>query len=404
MTAPVGALRNTMTDINPSNAPRPDGFVAQDSPDAIARLAVPTPGSHATPGKSQAPKARLRSGQRRKLSPLKRLERYLSAIFKLGRTEQMAKDAKRRIDAIDAEFERLKQDVDHVRKTLPDAQMAHFRDIKAEIALTSQIVGRMTRSADPDAAGMMANNPTAAVTLPNAEGFQLFKDSFYHRLENRYRGSFDEIRQRLRVYLPDVEAASLRTGGKPVMDIGCGRGEWLSLLKHHDIQAFGVDTNQMQINSAQQQGLDVRHGDALCALADLPDDSLSMISAHHVVEHLPFDAVAWITREAMRVLAPGGVLLFETPNTRNVLVGATTFHTDPTHLRPMPEQVLGVLFDTAGFHPVELRHLNPHERFDEFRAKPDFNEELAFLMFGPQDLAALGTKMPAQRPTETGKG
>jgi O-antigen chain-terminating methyltransferase len=102
--------------------------------------------------------------------------------------------------------------------------------------------------------------------------------------------------------------------------------------------------------------------------------------------------VAWITREATRVLAPGGLLLFETPHTRNVLVGATTFHTDPTHLKPMPEQVLGVLFETAGFHPIEVRALHPHERFDEFLAKPDFNDELAFLMFGPQDLAVLGIK------------
>ena len=115
-------------------------------------------------------------------------------------------------------------------------------------------------------------------------------------------------------------------------------------------------------------------------------------SCETTVCEAPFDTVAWIVREALRVLAPGGLLLFETPNTRNVLVGATTFHTDPTHLKPMPEQVMGVLFETAGFYPVDIRHLNAHERFDEFRAKPDFNDELAFLMFGPQDLAVLGSK------------
>ena len=92
------------------------------------------------------------------------------------------------------------------------------------------------------------------------------------------------------------------------------------------------------------------------------------------------------------MLAPGGILLFETPDTRNVLVGATTFHTDPTHLKPMPEQVMGVLFETAGFHPVDIRHLNAHERFEEFMAKPGLDDEIAFLMFGPQDLCVLGTK------------
>ena len=176
------------------------------------------------------------------------------------------------------------------------------------------------------------------------------------------------------------------------MDIGCGRGEWLGLMKTAGIEAFGVDTNAVQIDAAKEAGLDVRLGDAMAALAEMADASLSVLSAHHLVEHLPFDAVAWITREAMRVLAPGGLLLFETPHTRNVLVGATTFHTDPTHLKPMPEQVLTVLFETAGFDPVEARGLNPHERFDEFLDKPDFNNELAFLMFGPQDLAVLGTR------------
>ncbi|MFC6640146.1 class I SAM-dependent methyltransferase [Sulfitobacter sediminilitoris] len=211
-------------------------------------------------------------------------------------------------------------------------------------------------------------------------------------MENRWRGAPEEIARRLKVYIPDVEAAWLRTDKKPVMDLGCGRGEWLGLLRDHGIEGFGVDTNAVQIEEAQEAGLDVRASDALQALADQSDASLSVISAHHLIEHLPFDAVAWIVRETGRVLAPGGILLFETPNTRNVLVGATTFHTDPTHLKPMPEQVMGVLLETAGFDPVNIRHINPHERLGKFLDMPDFNDELAHLMFGPQDLAILGTK------------
>ena len=230
----------------------------------------------------------------------------------------------------------------------------------------------------------------------NFEGFRAFCDHFYHRLENRYRGSPTEIARRLRVYLPDVEAAALRCGGRPVLDIGCGRGEWLGLLKRAGIAAFGVDTNAIQIDESQREGLDARLGDALTVLADAEDNSLSVITAFHLVEHMPFETVAWIVREAERILAPGGLLLFETPDTRNVLVGATTFHTDPTHRKPMPEQVLGVLFETVGYYPIDIRHLNPHERLNEFLAKPNFNEELAVLLFGPQDLAVLGTKRREQ--------
>lgn len=390
---------------------------------------------------------------RRKLTPLKRLERYVSAIFKLGRTEHMAKSSKKRIthaelrmDDIEGELGRTSRDIREIWRnsedtgrslgevlqtldgrgskgaklldeitrmsqrldrhhTLTDSLVHEFRSERAhlhdtlhsETSLMARVFTDLSRRVDliaqqGGAGDEGLSSPSTSVALPSADGFEAFKDSFYHRLENRYRGSVDEIADRLRIYLPDVEAAVMRTGGKPVMDIGCGRGEWLGLLKRAGIDGFGVDTNAVQIEAAKEQGLDVRLGDALKALADQPDDSLALISAHHLVEHLPFDAVAWIAREAQRVLAPGGVLLFETPHTRNVLVGATTFHTDPTHLKPMPEQVLTVLFDTAGFDPVEVRALNPHERFSEFLETPDFNDELAFLLFGPQDLAVLGTK------------
>lgn len=245
---------------------------------------------------------------------------------------------------------------------------------------------------------LQASNPgeptqaTFSIASRPSEGFRAFCDQFYHRLEDRLRGSRTEIANRLRIYLPDAEAALIRCNSKPALDIACGRGEWLGLLRQAGIAAFGVDTNSIQIDAGLQEGLDIRLGDAVAFLAETESNSLSIITAHHFVEHLPFDTVAWIAREAMRVLAPGGLLLFETPDTRNVLVGATTFHTDPTHLKPMPEQVLKILFETAGYHPIDVRHLHPHERLDEFLAKPNFDAELAQLLFGPQDLAILGIK------------
>jgi len=360
------------------------------------------------------------------MKPLKRIERYFSAIFTLGRVKGMAKDAQRgvrdmgaRLDAMQASLDARQAHLEDAdgrmhrlfewtqrHEALADALTSDYRR-EAEIlrrtgqsdtALLARMFTDLSRRMDATPQGQGVPDATPPKTdLPSTEGFDLFKDSFYHRLENRYRGAPEEIAKRLKVYLPDVEAAWLRTGKKPAMDIGCGRGEWLGLLRDFGMTGFGVDTNAVQIEEAKEAGLDVRLGDALQALADQPEGSLSLITAHHLIEHLPFDAVAWITREAGRVLAPGGLLLFETPNTRNVLVGATTFHTDPTHLKPMPEQVMGILFETAGFDPVDVRHLNPHERLTEFLDKPDFNDELATLMFGPQDLAILGTK-----PTNSG--
>lgn len=348
------------------------------------------------------------------MNPLKRLERYLSAIFKLGRTEWMAKRSlrageqnERKIQELEGRLESLgalRESVGRLESRIAeqDNQLAIQKELaqafQAEAArgfsdLSRRLDQLLLRGGVFDAArSAVSSAPHPEGTVMENEGFQAFKDTFYHRLENRYRGSRTEIKRRLRTYLPDVEAAVIRTRNLPVLDIGCGRGEWLELLAEAGIPASGIDINPTQFETPDTMGLDVRSGEAVDVLSKAESSSLSVISAHHVVEHLPFDTVAWITREAMRVLAPGGILLFETPNTRNVLVGATTFHTDPTHIKPMPEQVLGVLFETVGFHPVEARGLNPHERLNEFLARPGFDDELAQLLFGAQDLAVLGTK------------
>ena len=94
----------------------------------------------------------------------------------------------------------------------------------------------------------------------------------------------------------------------------------------------------------------------------------------------------------MRVLAPGGVLLYETPNVRNIVVGASSFHVDPTHKTPLPVEVLETVFDTIGFFPVETRFLHTHPKYDELVREKRLDPEIAGLLFGPQDLAVLGTK------------
>lgn len=228
-----------------------------------------------------------------------------------------------------------------------------------------------------------------------SEGLQSLIDAFYNRLEDRYRGSREEIKRRLLKYVPDAEGAAGRCGGLPVLDIGCGRGEWLELLSEHGLKGTGVDINPVQIEEARAVGLDVHQDDAIAWLGRAGDASFSMITAHHLVEHLPFETVVWIAREALRVLAPGGILLFETPNPRNILVSTTGFHMDPTHIRPLPAEVLSTLFDTIGFHPVESRFLHPHDRLPDFLEEHRLDPELAMLFFGPQDHAVIGTRPKA---------
>ncbi|MTJ06085.1 MAG: class I SAM-dependent methyltransferase [Sediminimonas qiaohouensis] len=348
---------------------------------------------------------------------LKRFERYISAFFKLGRIERIAKHTAVRTEELAGRTEelagrtenteqRLRQEMetvsDSIRQAIDEKIGAQDAWAKGRFAEQSLHNSELSRRLDrlflgySEAAVQTADQGQSQHTPAPSEGFQLFMDTFYNRLENKFRGSREDILNRLRVYQPDVEAAVIRTEGKPVLDLGCGRGEWLQLMRALEIRASGVDLNTAQIAEAEEAGLNVEKLDARTALAKADDNSLSVISAHHLIEHIPFTDVAWIAREALRVLAPGGLLIFETPNPRNVLVGATSFHNDPTHLRPLTDPVLSVLFETAGYHPVETRFLHPHERLDEFQARPGFDPELAHLLFGPQDLAMIG-----QKPRET---
>lgn len=336
------------------------------------------------------------------MSKIKHFGDYVAAIFKLRRTERMAKEAYRslqnaegsmrdiqdRFNGWDARERKLKKEVSQMVRGETLALAARNAELSRNFALLSSRLDQFLQVRKDRSAP-----PIDAVQEPeNESGIGAIIDSFYHKLENKYRGAPTDIRNKLRVYLPDVESAVIRTGGKLVMDLGCGRGDWLGLLQDSDIPAVGIDTKPTKIEELRDKGLNVQLGDARSVLAQTEDESLACITAHHLIEHLPFEEVLWIIRESMRVLAPGGVLLVETPNIQNVMVGATSFYNDPSRLHPMTDPVLNALFETVGFHPIETRQLHPHEKLGEFMAKPGFDPELANLMFGAQDLAILGHK------------
>lgn len=346
------------------------------------------------------------------MSSFKNFGNYVAAIFKLRRTEGLAKSSARHVQDLGARLDHLTMRLDSLDRLTMRLDSMDGNTRRLQSSFSQMVAGEtrvlMARNAELARSYMDLSRRLDQILLAlqggvlkvngdteglhDLGGISSVKDSFYHKLENKYRGTTSDIKNRLRVYLPDVESAVLRTAGKPVMDIGCGRGEWLELLADSGIPAIGIDTNPVQIAEVHAAGLDARCADARSALGQAEDGSFSCITAHHLIEHLPFDDVLWIVREALRVLAPGGLLVFETPNVRNVLVGATSFYNDPTHLSPMTEPVMEVLFETVGFYPIQARHLHPHEKLGEFLAKPGFDPELANLLFGAQDLAILGHK------------
>lgn len=160
-------------------------------------------------------------------------------------------------------------------------------------------------------------------------------DTFYRDFEARHRGGRNLILDRLRVYEPFV-APLAAEGDARALDLGCGRGEWLELLEDWGVKARGVDLDDGMLSEARDRDLLVERADALEALRAVPDGDLAIVSAFHLAEHLPFDVLRALVKQASRALRPGGILILETPNPENPSVGLLSFHMDPTHLKPLP--------------------------------------------------------------------
>jgi len=182
-------------------------------------------------------------------------------------------------------------------------------------------------------------------------------DRFYRALEERFRGSRACVRSRHEVYLPLVRPLLGFYPAAPVLDLACGRGEWLELMREQGFAVLGVDLDEHMLEACHKLDLNVHTADALEFLRNLPNESQAVVSAFHFVEHIPFASLMDLVCEALRVLKPAGLLILETQNPENPLVGACGFYLDPTHQRPLPPQLLDFLPEYAGFARTKVVRL-----------------------------------------------
>jgi len=191
------------------------------------------------------------------------------------------------------------------------------------------------------------------------------KDGFYRAFEERHYAPREVIQALRRQYLPFVEPLARLHPGAATFDLGCGRGEWLELMTELGFAPFGVDLDEGMLSDCAARGLPAERGDAVVALAALPDASRVVVSAFHVVEHLEFEQLRTVVVEALRVLVPGGLLILETPNPENLVVGTAGFYLDPTHRRPIPPGLLAFLPEYYGFERVKTLRLQGSVRLDD---------------------------------------
>lgn len=282
-----------------------------------------------------------------------------------------------------AESDALKCDLDRL--------LGQIAALRREIMFQQR---RLTRLAESGSTGSQQMAAAASAQAAGAfAGSDQRLDALYVAFEDVFRGTREDIKGRISQYLGRLVLAGAGQSSKPIVDVGCGRGEWLEALKESGLAAYGVDSNSMMVERSRSLGLNVVHGDLLEHLRNLEDESRSAVTAFHVVEHVPLGVLVDFLDESLRVLAPGGLLLLETPNPENMRVGATTFYNDPTHRNPIPPETLRFMVEHRGFTEAEIIRLHPAPSSDQLRGD-DWNfQHLNALLFGPRDYSIMARRI-----------
>ena len=207
----------------------------------------------------------------------------------------------------------------------------------------------------------------------------------YARFAERFRGTEEYVKAGQRIYLPYF------AGRTNMLDIGCGRGEFLEMMRAAGIPARGIDLSEESVALCRQKGLLAESADLFQYLAQQPEGSFDGIFCAQVVEHLPPERVPEMIKLAASRLARKGVIAIETPNPECLAVFATHFYLDPTHTRPVPYPLLVFYLEEFGVGGIEVRKLSPAaEGMPSLAGLPaEFRE--AF--FGGLDYAAIGRKL-----------
>ncbi len=214
-------------------------------------------------------------------------------------------------------------------------------------------------------------------------------DAMYVSFEDRFRGSREEIKERQRFYLPYILDISPKEIHGSIVDLGCGRGEWLELLGENGYEAVGVDSNRVMVQECLSRGLKAREMNALSFLHQCSDSSLAAITGFHIIEHLPFTQMVSLLDQALRVLYPEGLLILETPNPENILIGACYFYADPSHVAPILPKTLAFMAEYRGFRDLEIKKLQKYSDRYPVQDSDPFKEKWFYC---PMDYALIGYK------------
>jgi len=225
---------------------------------------------------------------------------------------------------------------------------------------------------------------------------QSIEDAQYAGFENRFRGLDEQVKKQQKSYLPYFKNADM------VLDLGCGRGEFLELLQKNEIKARGIDINDQMIQTCRDKGLNCEKADILETLSEYHDRSLGGIFSSQVVEHLPPSYLKRMIETAYHKLSPSSVIVIETVNPLSVFSLVQIYFLDLSHQQPVHPQALSFLLKSSGFEDVQIQYsaplenekLKPLPEKDEFTSllNENFNK-INDLLYAPSNYAAVGKKL-----------
>ncbi len=225
----------------------------------------------------------------------------------------------------------------------------------------------------------------ASVSAGSASASEAALDFDWIHFAQKFRGQPDKIRAHFGKYKERF------AGCTRVLDIGCGRGEFLEVLREAGVPGVGIDLNEGNVRLAQENGLDARAGDVFDFLDAEGPGSFDGIFCAQVIEHLPPADVWRLVKASALALRPGGVVVFETPNPECLAIFATHFYLDPSHTRPVPPALLAFYLEEAGFGRIDV------ERFafasEDFPSLKELPKSVQEAFFGGLDYCAFARKL-----------
>ncbi len=287
-----------------------------------------------------------------------------------------------RFNELSSRFDRLAEEQQRSLKEAKDS----VDEVKSQIAYMTRDL-EMLHHTLKEKAGLL--KPEMVKEIADREFSS--ETYMYFAFENKYRGAKEEILKNQTQYVQIIEDTQKKSNGKFLLDVGCGRGEFLKLLRDHKIAAKGIDITQSMIDACKEEGLDAVRNDLLSYLKSIEENSLLGITAFQVVEHLPVDYLLEFIKAARSRIAPGGVLILETVNPDS-LSSLKNFYLDLTHQNPIPSLTLKFLCENFGYKNVSVRFASEVPSASKLAGSDPNIQKLNQLLFGPQDYAVIGWK------------